>query len=181
MNRPQHTAPLITLILLAVLALLGNICLTTYYFDSATFFEYDFFVCLGLLVAQPCVLSIWCALGSENPLVRLPTSMGILFILLTGYIKTMEMKDSSIPLEVVILISSIAVALTAIVQIPLWIFRRASNQSIQIPSKQGTAIALKQFSIKQLLIVMTIAAIVVTVAQATFPAGQLNAVAPAGG
>lgn len=159
---------------LVLLAVLGNIVLTAIFFEDLAFESISFFVALGLLVAQPCLLSIWCALGSERVVVRVPAAMGILFILTAVYLKTMHFLDSSMPLEVVFFVGGLVLATTIILQIPLWLFRWLSCQVIQLPAASKSSISTNQFGIRHLLISMTIAAIIVAVARATVPSGNLE-------
>ena len=180
MRSSQQTVALVVLVLLVSLAIAGNILLTVFFYDGQRFQWPVFFVALGLLVSQPCLLSIWCAMGGERGLWRIPAATGILFVLLAIYIKTMEVLDTHIPLEVIIMISVIALAITVILQIPLWIFRQTTRQVIRLPSEASTNLATNQFGIKHLLVVMTIAAIVVAIARSSFPESNFDGGAPAG-
>ena len=170
MNSPEHQdrkpIPLIALLVLFGIAIVGNISLTLYYRDSSSaFISFDFFIALGLLIAQPCVLSIWCALGGQRAMVRIWTSMGMLIALTIVYVGLLIGNDVSSG-EFVLVLSGISIAISAIIQIPLWIFRASTKQVIVLPTETDPNRCASQFKIKHLLISTTIAAIVVAVAKA---------------
>ncbi len=170
----RRIGALAVLIALVLLAVLGNIFLTALYFEQLAFETFSFFFWLGLLISQPCLLSIWCALGSEKAIVRIPAAMGILFVLSAVYFKTMQFLDNSMPLLVVLVLGGLVLATTIILQIPLWLFRALTGQVIQIPSEANFSNSANQFGIKHLLISMTIAAVVVAIARAIVPSGNLD-------
>ena len=67
--KPKQKKALITLLVIFGIAMLGNILLTLYYLNFLKQ-DFHFFLAIGLLVAQPCILSIWCALGGQRAVVR---------------------------------------------------------------------------------------------------------------
>ena len=180
MRDSRQTVALIMLVVLVMVAIIGNIFGTIFFFEGTRIFWPIFFVALGLLVAQPCLLSIWCALGNERGIWRIPAAMGIVLLLLAIYLKTMEMLDDSIPWEVIIAISAITLAISLILQIPLWIFRQTTKQVIQLPTDADALLASNQFGIKHLLITTTLVAIVLAFVTNAFPESSFQGGTPAG-
>lgn len=166
--RPKQVISLAVIFTLFVVALLGNIFLTWHFLDSF-YANVWYFISLGLLTAQPCLLSIWCAFGGQKPLLRILVSMGMLVCLFLVYVKTLE--NDGAPLEVTFMILGIVAAIVAIVQIPLWLFRIYTRQSILLPAETETVLGASQFGIKHLLIATTISAVLIPIAKAFFPTG----------
>lgn len=174
MRETRQTRSLLILIILTGAAVLGNIFLTVYFWDGKAFDSFSFFVALGLLVVQPCLASIWCALGSERSLVRIPAAMGILIVWLAVYLKTMHVLDNNLPLEVVVVIGCLVISTSIILQIPMWLFRWKTKQVLRLPAVSEPNIGNNQFGIKHLLIAMTLAAVIVAVLRAAFPESELG-------
>ena len=161
--KPKQKKALITLLVIFGIAMLGNILLTLYYLNFLKQ-DFHFFLAIGLLVAQPCILSIWCALGGQRAVVRIPAFMGMLALLFIVY--TGILVSSGAPGSFVSILGVCVIAITVIIQIPLWIFRASTKQVVALPSQTESGIGASQFGIRHLFISTTIAAIVVTVAQA---------------
>lgn len=174
MRDRRQSLSLVILIGLVVIVAAGNIALTSYYFNGPAFQSFSFFVALGLLVVQPCLASIWCALGNERGLVRIPAAMGILVIWLATYLKTLHALDNNLPLEIVVVIGCLVIATCIILQIPLWMFRVTTKQVIRLPADLELNLGTNQFGIKHLLIAMTLVAIIVAVLRAAFPESELG-------
>ena len=117
----------------------------------------------GMLLSLPVLISLWMVLGGPMWIIRIPLASFCLVSLLAIYLATFNLLDSSIPSEVVFVISGITLAVSAVTQIPLWFVRIRYGASITRKSFGSTA--KKQFTIKQLLITTTIFAFIVPVLQ----------------
>jgi len=168
----RQSLALTALVSIFAIALIGNIFGTIYYLSSFTGGgpHFDYFVAMGLLIAQPCLLCIWCALGGQNPILRVLISMGMLTALTLTYAKVLE--NDGAPLEVTLIICGAVGALVVVLQIPLWIFRVSTKQAIVLDlgdSQSGS----NQFGIMHLLIATALVAILTAVTKAYFPTGSI--------
>ena len=165
---PRKKIALIALLVIFGIAMLGDVLLTWHYLNNfAPNPAFDYFLSLGLLIAQPCLLSIWCALGSQKLIVRIPAAMGMLAVLTIVYLSLL-VSDGA-PAEVTFVLAGCAIALTLLIQVPAWIFRASTKLTIVLPTETKSSISSSQYGIKHLMISTAIAAIVVTVAQANAP------------
>lgn len=171
---------LIAILILFALAAAGNWFLTTYFLDNLGF-RTGFFVALGLLVVQPVLLSIWCALGNQNTMLRLLFSIGMLVVLTFVYTKVLDTDGA--PLEVTLVLCGIVLAIAAIVQIPLWIFRTLTGNVLMLPPRQlegQPELSRSQYGIKHLLLITTVVALLTTLLRILAPEkaleGRSNAV-----
>ena len=158
-----------TIAALVAMAAIGNSTATAILWDSGNEPWYSF--AWGILIAQPCLLSIWCALVRQNLILRVSISMGILFVLYCSMMLTFQLLDvpgGSIPLELILIFLGMIVALTLLIQTPLYIVRRITGYTLFIPSNNGAQSNDVQFGIKHLLIATTVAALLIVIAQATF-------------
>ena len=114
--KPKQKKALITLLVIFGIAMLGNILLTLYYLNFLKQ-DFHFFLAIGLLVAQPCILSIWCALGGQRAVVRIPAFMGMLALLFIVYMGILV--SSGAPGSIVSILGVCVIAITLIIQIPL--------------------------------------------------------------
>ena len=175
MNR-QPIIAIAALLVLFVVALFGNVWGTLYYMKSPPNPPIHYFVALGFLIAQPCLLCIWCALGGQKTMWRILVSMGMLVILTLVYAKILE--DDGAPLEVTLFLCGIVVAIVAILQIPLWTFRTLTKQTIALPIIFDAELGASQFGIKHLLFATTLAAMLIALAKAYFPVSEIDGTGP---
>lgn len=176
-NRGVATGPIIALVLVSAI---GNV-VGTFYFWEISYRPFDQFIwCigLGLMVAQPCALAVWCALGTQKLVVRVPLTMGILFCLVCEYVGTLYALDNSMPLEITFILIVGTFVLAAFIQVPLWIFRLKTRHEISLMGEERKSAEDSQFGIKHLLITTTIAAVVAAVFQYTFKTGKFDGGAP---
>ena len=174
MNRQSIIASVIIVVLFV--AVCGNWYGTIYFLEPNLEYAISYFIALGLLVAQPYLLSIWCALGSLNAVLRIPFAMGTLTVLTFVYAKVLE-RDGA-PLEAALVISGIALAMTVVLQIPLWIFRAKTKQVIALPVAKSD-LGKSQIGIKHLLVVTTFVAALVSLSRFIIPESALvNGAAP---
>ena len=171
---------LIVFVMLVLISACGNVFLTIYFCNMRGWVPtFSFFVALGLLLAQPCLLSIWLALASERLWVRLVAFTGILGGLILIYLKAFDLAEEPVPMEIAGIIIGIAIALAIVIQTPLWIYRAMSKLAIRLPEQRRSLPATSQFSIKHLLIAMTIAAMIVASTKAMLPEFNSNDMGPA--
>ena len=159
-----------------IVALLGNTMGTVFFWQAD---EVELILCLaiGAMLAQPCLLAVWIALGYQQVVIRIPSALGILLGLVMSYLQTLHMLDpSDLPLEVTIFFFSVAAAIFVVAQLPFWIFRTASHQVIaRVDKSENTA---SQFGIRHLMITMTIAAVIVLIVKNVIPSGDWEGGAP---
>jgi hypothetical protein len=164
MKQQKFIAVFLLLFLFAI-ALAGNVLATLHYLESfRPVPPLHFFVAVGFLVAQPCLLSTWCALGGQRTPLRILVSMGMLAILTLVHVKVLD--NDGAPLEVALVVCGVALGIAFVLQIPLWIFRAITGQVIDLPS------------VRHLLIATTLAAVLITVAKANFPEAAISGDVP---
>ena len=171
MNARQIIA-LVILIALFVIAMVGNVYGTLHCLGPGVFGRFDYFVAMGLLIAQPCLLSIWCALGAQKTVVRGLVSMLMVFLLALVYAKVLE--NDGAPMEVTLIVFGFAIGCVVVVQVPLWIFRIYSQKVIALPSSGEPELGENQFGISYLLMVTTLVAILTVVGKAAVPESSLS-------
>ena len=130
-------------------------------------------VFLGMFLALPILLSIWTTLGAQTWLVRIPSALGIIFGLLCAYLLTIKILDQNTPAEILWMFAGVALAVTVVVQIPLWILR--IWLSVRITRDfDSHSVADSQFSIKQLLICTTVIAVTIPFIQWLISIGDID-------
>ena len=173
-------SPAVVIVALVIFAAFGNFVgtLLFWHFDwmaAPLFFKTAFFFALGLLIAQPCLLSIWCVLARQAVIVRVPISLGILFVLICDYILTFRFLDSgSIPGEVLIVFLGIPFSIVSAICVPLWLLRWKNGFSLGIGSQSENEIESSQFGIRHLFILTTATAIMIPIAQRTFGGASID-------
>lgn len=178
-NRGPATGAIIALVLVAALGNVGGIL---FFWDIGRGPISEFMLCMGigLLIAQPCSLAIWCALGTQNFAVRVPLTMGILFCLVFIFVGTFFVLENSAPLELPIIIVIGTFALASLVQLPLWLFRLKTGYAISRSEKSIGSDEASQFGIKHLMITTTIAAVIAAISQNVFKPSKLEGDVPWG-
>ena len=168
------------IIALVLVSAIGNVIGTMILWDASDPPRTEFLVCMGIgmMMAQVCGLAVWCALGTQKVVVRVPLTMGILFCLICIYIGTVFVMDNGMPLEVPIIFFVGTFALALLVQIPLWIFRLGTGISISRSDSRQESIEASQFGIQHLLITTTIAAMVAAAAKYLFSNGEFETNVP---
>lgn len=168
---PDHSIPFSFVVILTVVAAIGNYIGAFVVWkiggESAASFS------CGLLLAQPCVLSVWCALVRQRLITRVSFSMGILFVLFSLYMLTLNSLEE-LPLEVPLICLGIIVVLSVSIQLVLLILRQTTGRALAVDYETETKQADSQFGIKHLLIATTMAAIVIALAQSVFANYQLE-------
>ena len=165
----------------AIVAVLGNIFVTMaldsdkmgYSNDDET--VWSFFA--GFLIAQTCLIAVWCSLGAQRASVRIPLSLGIQFGLGCAYLGTLASTDvsmASLEMPTMFLISQ--TVLLILVQTPLWVLRFKKNLVLGLKQSVDGADDHRQFGIKDLLLLMAIVAAGVVLIRdlvpLNLPAGQ---------
>ncbi len=156
---------------IVVFSAIGDVVVTRYLWHVPWTRSLEIPICgsIGLLVAQPSLLAIWCALGSQRLIVRLPLSVGILFGLFCCFVGSMHSLDKSMPLEATVVMLVGASVLFGLIQIPLLMRRRKTGWVLGRPEQVGSATEDGQFHIKHLLLLTTGVAVLVTIAKTVLP------------
>lgn len=153
------------------IAVIGN-CLGTCFFWKASDSELLLCPAIGAMLAEPCLVAVWLALGYQQVVLRIPLATGVLIGVVLAYLQTLNLLDpGNLPLEVTVFFSLIAAAIFAVLQIPFWIFRLTSGQVITSTDKSGKVDA-SQFGIRHLMITMTVAAVIVLLVKNVIPEGS---------
>ncbi|MFK7766274.1 MAG: hypothetical protein AB8B55_03450 [Mariniblastus sp.] len=134
---------------------------------------------IGMLIAQPCLIAVWFALGKQRVIVRAPLTIGVLLILLVSFVFSFLNLRTNLPMEIPIIFLAIAAGLFLTIQLPLWIYRRATSQVISRTSSTSN-LSAEQFSIKHLLIATTIAAVLFAVGRFAIPDLEFDGGGPIG-
>lgn len=156
---------------LVCVAALGNWFITFALQGSRDEIAYCFF--LGMLLAQTCLLSIWCASVKQRLILRVSLSLGILFSLSCCFVmairKLLDIPGGpDFPLEIPLVCFGIVVGLGLMIQIPLLLLRRYTNRAISIGQPHPMATSENQFGIKHVLIATTIVALILGLGQVVF-------------
>jgi hypothetical protein len=178
-RRSPATAAIIVLVMASAI---GNVGGTLLFWDIFGGPITEFLLCLaiGLMIAQPCSLAVWCALGTQNFVVRVPLTMGILFCLVCIYIGTIYAMENRIPMEIPIIFVVSSFALALLIQVPLWIFRLMTGYAISPLGTRKDSEEAFQFAIKHLMIATAIAAVVAAISKYAFGSGELDGNVPWG-
>lgn len=153
------------LVFLIGVSALGNYFMTLALMDSFDYFTTYFGILAGAIVAQPCLLSIWCALGRQNIMVQVPLSMGILICLTTIYFKALE--TASLQLSLIFAIAFLVTTLCFLIIVPCLIYRKISNAAVR-PIAEAPAEEDNQFRLGHLLITTAVFAAIVGITQGFF-------------
>lgn len=164
-SHSSNYASITLAVVLVCMAAVGNSLVTFILWEEGEEFVICFFC--GLLIAQPCLLSIWCAAVKQRLIVRVSLTVGILLTLLMLYLLTLSSQDQRMPLEVPIVCFGIVAVLSSMIQIPLLVLRGFTSQAISISHVQPPANTDRQFGIKHLMIATAIVALLVVLAQKT--------------
>lgn len=148
-----------------VLAAIGNSAMACVLWNNGKPLFTSFFC--GVLLAQPCLLFVWCSSVNQRLISRVSSSLGILAILFCLYVVTLRAL-ADMPLEVPFVFLGILIALGMMIQLPLGAMRRYTRAAISIGRSRPTTNFDSQFGIKHLMIATTIVAIGLVLAQATF-------------
>ena len=173
-SKRRFFSPAFVIVALVTFAALGN------FVGSLLFWQIDwtgtpFFVetamsfALGLLIAQPCLLSIWCVLARQPVVVRVPVSLGILFLLTCFYVLTFRLLDTAtMSGELLIVFLAIPFSIFSAICVPLWFLHWKNGLALGLGGQSEDKIESRQFGIRHLFILTTATAIMIPIAQRTF-------------
>jgi hypothetical protein len=133
---------------------------------------------LGVFISLPCLFSVWCALGSQHWMKRIPMAMGMQFVLFGVYIGRIGSMQANMAWEIVALFAAVLFSLTIAIQIPFWIFRFSTSACFRRAGTSSMSVGETQFGIRHLLIAMTLIAMIVAARQFIIPDLKLT---PSGG
>ena len=140
-------------ICLVLAAMFGNKFLITMAADFSslrtTGFELLIFVIAGIMAAQACLLSVWCAMGGQIWIERIAMSMGTLIVLTAEYLRaTYHMQPNMVE---VVTFAVLPFVLTVLIQPPLWIYRLVSSKAICLSDPNLQSSDRMRFGIKNLM------------------------------
>lgn len=124
---------------------------------------------LGVFISLPCLFSVWCTLGSQYWMKRIPIAMGMQFVLFGVYVGRIGSIQANLPWEVVALFAAILISLTIAIQIPIWIFRFSTGACLCRAETGSKSVGETQFGIRHLLIATTLIAVIVAAQQFIIP------------
>lgn len=137
---------------------------------------YFAFVASGALIAEVVLLGTWCSLSLQPIKYRLPVTATFVVIGACSYCIGLQLADPSppeqgIPVEVALLIAVAGLGTFAVIQIPLWVIRRATQFRIAIPATAvpGESLQKKQFSIRYLMLGTAVVAVVLVLVRNSLP------------
>ncbi len=164
------------IIALVLASAIGNVGGTLFFWNTSGGPIAAFALCLalGLMVAQPCSLAVWCALGAQKFVLRIPLTMGILACLVFLYTGTLFVMENSMPLEIPIVFVASSLVLNVLIQVPLWIFRVTTGNFISPLITHQETEQGSQFGIKHLMMATAIAAVIAAVSNYVFGTGELD-------
>jgi hypothetical protein len=137
------------------------------------------FVAVGGLVAEPCLLGIWCSLSRQAIKYRITATVVLLLMVVYVFCVGLNLAapDSSqrgMPLESALMIVSAALGMFAFVQVPLWFLRR--EKRLQIVSSNSPELASdrqrSQFGVGYLILWTVIMSVFLSLLRSTFPAAR---------
>ncbi len=159
---------------LVVAAAVGNTLFTMYFHSLQpgvnTLHEFGLCVAIGALIAQPCLLSIWCFLLDQRIIIRVPVSMGILLGLTCLYISVLRSLENgnNLPAEAVLFLTSIPFACVLITGIPMLLLRLLGRRVISCEDSDQPNIESTQYGIRHMFFLMFLIAVLLLIAQRTF-------------
>lgn len=121
--------------------------------------QYCAFVTTGALVAEVCLLAIWCGLSQQAIKFRLPVTVALLLVVACSFCIGLQLPDlgranQGMPLEAALMISGAGFGLFVVMQVPLWIIRRTTGCRIATPETAtlGGSLQGRQFSVGYLML-----------------------------
>lgn len=157
----------VTMVGYILAALVGNVVVTRLLSGQNLWLDFEWVLCFfgGVLLAQACLLAIWCGLGNQSLWIRAFASIGILLGGTLAYMMGLNM-DSTYPppAEVWIVIFVIAACLFLSLLFPVSFIRWKQKRILTSIATDVEALP-SQFGIKHLILATTAVAIFIAVLQ----------------
>lgn len=164
---------------LCLLAVVGNLVLPSLFwepFDRGWIADNLVFTAIGALVAQVCLLGIWCGLSQQAIKYRLPVTAALVLIGACSYCLGLQLPDwgstdSGLPTEVAFVLAGAAFGMFALLQIPLWLVRRSTQSRIAIPetARFEDSLSGRQFSVGYLMLWTTLVGVLLVIVRNVLP------------
>ncbi len=171
-------ARITTVTVLCVLAVVCNVLLPDIFWHSRprSFGRSAAFVACCALVAEICLLGIWCGMAQQAIKYRLPLTLALVLVTAAAYCIGLQLPDlgqprSGMPLQVALVICGAAFSQFFVMQVPLWIIRRNHNARIAPTGVMLTEDSLqgKQFSVGYLMLCTAIIAVLLVIVRSALP------------
>jgi acetyl esterase len=133
------------------------------------------FVATGAMIAEVCLLAIWCGLSRQAITVRLPVTMALVLVGACSFCLGVQLpqRDNTVavPLEAALMVAGGACAMFLVMQVPLWLIRCATRSRIGTPEsiRLGPVLQGKQFSIGYLMLWMAFISVLLVIVRNSFP------------
>ena len=133
------------------------------------------YVATGAMVAEVCLLAIWCSLSQQAITVRLPVTIALVLVGACSFCLGVQHSTSkwpgAFPLEAALMIAAGGFAMFLVMQVPLWLVRCATQSRIATPEtfRRGPVLQGKQFSIRYLMLWTGFVSVLLVVVRNSFP------------
>ncbi len=163
---------------LCLVAIAANLILPTFFWNAELddWSQNFAFIAIGALLAEVCLLAIWCGSSQQAIKVRLPVTVALVLVAVCTYSLGLQFPSMGsgigrMPLQVALVIAAAGYGLFVVMQVPLWLIVRTTRCRIATPetirlggSKQG-----RQFSIGYLMLWTGLVCVLLVLVRNTFP------------
>jgi len=134
------------------------------------------FVACGALVAEVCLLGIWCGLSVQSLKYRLPGTCALVLLAACTISIGLQIADggprrSGMPVEVALVIAAASYGMFAVLQIPLWLVRKTKQLRIasRIDTNNLEPLRSRQFSLGYLMLWTALVGVLLVIVRESLP------------
>jgi hypothetical protein len=131
----------------------------------------------GGLVAEFCLLAIWCAWGAQSFVFRLPLTTTLVIVAACSFVLGLQIPEDGMPRGLAVFLMVSGLLLFGGVQVPMWIRRVVTQQEIDVPSEtDDTRLTTPsaQFGVRHVLIGMALVGLLLVLVKYSLPPGSLD-------
>ena len=141
---------------------------------------YPWYCSGGALVAEICLLGIWCGLSLQAIKYRLPVTLSLLLVVVCSYWVGLQLPDEDIPSVIAALVAAGAFGMFAILQLPLWVMRYCSPRRITLGNTElhGNRVRGSQFSVRYLMLWTTLTGLLLVTVRHSLPTARTGISGP---
>jgi hypothetical protein len=170
----QRTAVFALIILFFVCA---NLIGPWLFWDAykSDFVENCAYFATGGLIAEFCLLAIWCALGAQSFVLRVPLTTALVIVAACCFVLGLQVPEQGMPRGLGIFLIVAAPLMFACIQVPIWILRAATQQQIDVEAGgANTTGRTTQFGMRHLLIGMAVVGLLLVLVRHSLPPGVVD-------
>ena len=163
---------------LCLLAVAGNVVVPSFFWgiNQMDWLLHCVFVATGALVAEVCLLAIWCGSSLQAIKYRLPVTLALLLVATCSFCLGLQLPDMGqagrgMPLEAALVITGAGFGLFVVMQVPLWLIWRTTGSRIATPetARLGESRQGKQFSLGYLMLGTALVGVLLVLVRNSLP------------